>query len=259
MTNFKKNVDHPFGLKRPQSISGKRGLQRFIRMRINRPLGEFISYFLTSFLGAKNALKVKLFLFSFRFKLFGIDSSLWLGRGLGKMLYSKILWVNPNDINFVIKEGIVPYIESGDWDLKASEFKLHPTVIDMFVDNKEYTETQQYKYMISMLNSGKQPYWCKNIKDIDQYFIDLQGAYNGIKIEGYKDQSMLKQPDYQSLNEHYPNEIIVSVDRKGNYLHERGGSHRLSIAKVLNISRIPIVVIRLHSNCINNKQNIMQL
>ena len=234
-------------------------MRRFVRMRINRPLGEFLSSFLVAFLGVKNALKVKLFLFNVRLKLFGIDSSLWPGRKLSEVLYSKILWVNPNDINFVIKEGVVPYIESGDWDLKVSKFELHPTVIDMFVDNKEYTETQQYKYMVSMLNSGKQPYWCKNIKDIDQYFIDLQYAYDGIKMEGYKDQSKLKQPSYQSSNEHYPNEIIVSVDRKGNYLHERGGSHRLSIAKVLNIGKIPIVVIRLHSSYINNKQNIVQL
>ena len=35
-------------------------------------------------------------------------------------------------------------------------------------------------------------------------------------------------------------------DRNGKYLHERGGSHRLSMAKILNMPLVPVVIIRKH-------------
>ena len=45
----------------------------------------------------------------------------------------------------------------------------------------------------------------------------------------------------------YPNEILVSVDCNGRMYLERGGTHRLSIAKVLNISSVWVSVIRRHA------------
>ena len=42
------------------------------------------------------------------------------------------------------------------------------------------------------------------------------------------------------------NELRVSIDRDGNYMLQNSGSHRLAIAKLLKLKKIPVVVARIH-------------
>jgi len=209
----------------------------------------FIDYPLNILLGPKKTQKLYFDFFKFRCKnnLFFKKRNLWIGKTTLQNVH-KVTYVDPNKINHVAEQkGTSFYIESGDWDLKETELLIHPTMKELFVNKIPYQETQQYKNMqkfVKAKNYGK-CYWCRTQGEIDNYFKKLISAYHSIKKDGYKTQEELKKED---KNGHYDkiNEIRVSIDRKGNYILENAGSHRLSIAKLLKLKKVPVIVVRIH-------------
>lgn len=208
-----------------------------------------IDYPLNVILGHEKTQKIYFDFFKFRCKhnLFFKKRNLWIGKTTIQYVH-KVIYVDPNKINYVAEQkGTSFYIQSGDWDLKERKLQIHPTIKELFVDKISYQETQQYKNMqkfVKAKNYGK-CYWCRTQGDIDNYFKKLISAYHNIKKEGYKTQEELKKED---KNRHYDriNEIRVSIDRKGNYILENAGSHRLSIAKLLKLNKVPVIVVRIH-------------
>lgn len=200
---------------------------------------------------------LKIFRLRCKYNLFlGKERCLWLGKHLGLYAY-KTIYINPKEIKYQLKGGIVPYIQSGDWDLKKKPFRLHDTIKEIYVDNIPLKETKQYRRMKTAIENkdwGK-AYWCRSQSELDNHFKILADALSDIKNGKYLSQSELSQ-DIQNMKKelYYPNEILVSIDRDGNYLHEKGGSHRLSMARICNLSRIPIVVIRKHYEYVKNQE-----
>jgi len=183
---------------------------------------------------------------------------LWLGKSLSDEVLETI-YISPAEINYVIKEGIVPYIQSGDWDLKKKKFEPNTTIKELFIDSIPVKETTQYKEMLKKIKSKEKAYWCKSEADVERYFKILLKTCTDIRNNRY-----LSQKELQGFVEHewegrYANEILVSIDRDGNYLHEKGGSHRLSMAKICNTEKIPVVVIRKHYNYIKSHEKRLKL
>ena len=77
---------------------------------------EYSSCALSIFLGHEPAWKICLAVYKFRCKhgLLGNGRSLWVGKSLRNCAY-KTAYINPAEVNHVIKGGIVPYIQDGDW------------------------------------------------------------------------------------------------------------------------------------------------
>ena len=209
-----------------------------------------IDYPLNVLLGSEKTKKLYFNFFRFRLKhnLFFKDRNLWIGKTTLQNIH-KVIYVDSNKINYIAEQkGTSFYIQSGDWDLKERELPIHPTIKELFVDNILYKKTQQYQDMQKAIKNedyGKS-YWCRTQGDIDNYFKKLILAYHTIKKEGYKTQKELKKENKSNENYNKMNEIRVSIDRKGNYILENAGSHRLAIAKLLKLKRIPIIIIRIH-------------
>ncbi|MDQ2049463.1 hypothetical protein RBH26_03095 [Natronolimnohabitans sp. A-GB9] len=84
---------------------------------------------------------------------------------------------------------------------------------------------------------------------------EIDRLYHRIRTEGYKSQRQLLEdaPDaaWSGLNDAmHPlaNEIAVDIGRNGELLWNMCGQHRLAIAKVLEIDRIPVQVFRRHKD-----------
>ena len=208
-----------------------------------------IDYPLNIIFGPEKTQKLYFSFFKFRCKhnLFFNKRNLWIGKTTLQNVH-KVTYADPNKINYVAEQkGTSFYIQSGDWDLKERKLQIHPTIKEIFIDKVPYQETQQYKNMQEAIKNkdyGK-GYWCRTQEDIDNYFKKLILAYHSIKKDGYKTQEELRKED---KTRHYDkiNEIRVSIDRKGNYILENTGSHRLAIAKLLKIRKIPVIVVRMH-------------
>jgi hypothetical protein len=232
---------------------------RVIHIKLSIGIRNFITSLLCKLLGERMAYEIILSFFNFKckFNLFlGKDKCLWIRKALINYAVETI-FIDPKDIKYQIKGGIVPYIQSGDWDLMKEPFKLHDTVKEIFIYNIPLEETAQYLRMKTAIENkdwGK-AYWCRSQSELDNHFKILADALSDIKNGKYLSQSELSQ-DIQNMKKelYYPNEILVSIDRDGNYLHEKGGSHRLSMATICNLSRIPVVVIRKHYEYVKNQE-----
>ncbi|MCQ4262829.1 hypothetical protein [Stutzerimonas stutzeri] len=132
-------------------------------------------------------------------------------------------------------------------DIALARSAIVETVRLMFLEGKNYKDTPQYEVMLKAVLSGpataKQlgDYWCRTIKDIDVYFQSLEQAYRRISTEGYKTQAQLTG-EGSALGMKKDDEIKLYVDRSGELILGGGGTHRLCIAKSLELSSIPGIV-----------------
>ncbi|MCK5706697.1 MAG: hypothetical protein KAI43_03510 [Candidatus Aureabacteria bacterium] len=236
---------------------------KIIYIKLPKIIRDYSTYIFCKLLGERLvfSLVFSVFKFKCKYNLFlGKERCLWLGKHLSLHVL-KTIYMNPNEIKYQSKGGIVPYIQSGDWDLKKKPFKLHDTIKEIYEDNIPLKETAQYKRMKAAVEDKDwgNAYWCRSQNELDNHFKILTDALSDIKNGKYLSQNELSQDIQNKKKElYYPNEILVSIDRDGNYLHEKGGSHRLSMAKICNLSRIPVVVIRKHYEYVKNKECFQQ-
>ena len=176
---------------------------------------------------------------------------------LANHIHLNIVWVDPSEIKFQIKDGDVPFVQNGDWDKNKAPFILNDAIDELYVKFPPLSieDTQQYKLMISQIEQGLTIRGCSNKNDVLKYFKDLDILFCSLELGKYLTQNELGDHVNIPDDSRYPNEIIVSIDRFGNYLHERGGSHRLSIAKVLKLPKVPVIIIRKHLNIFIKENN----
>ena len=175
--------------------------------------------------------------------------------------HSHILWLNTDSelcrpsISEVrvekflfLQKRIVGSIKSGDWDTKRTKFEdqiYYISFNERFLKNKKWEETKYYKLFNKMLQEGKplrgffvswSSFKKKKLKEWEQ-------LYNYIKKHGYKSQDKLKNNKLRKVYkiDDSSNEIEVAVSRKGEILFV-DARHRLSIAKILGIKKIPVIV-----------------
>lgn len=166
----------------------------------------------------------------------------WCCWPTGQVHY-QVMRVNPLDITHEIKDGIVPLKDNTKFWRRARVFQPHKAVVDMFAHGIHYTDTDQYRAMIAKIDAGSRAYWCESREDVNRYFIELTETYDSMKRCGYR-----RSEDRTYLSEDwcgtYPNEILVSIDGQKKMYLERGGTHRLSIARLLELREVYVAVIR---------------
>ena len=153
------------------------------------------------------------------------------------------------------------FVWKGNWDVDAiaplsrARPEVYSAVYDIFVNNKSYTLTRQYREMIYavdlyLLGKTDNPaafgaYWCRSHEDVGEYFGKLIRAYHSIKEEGYRSQKeiALMRPD-DSRGE--SDEIQIVIGRFGELILANGGTHRTLIAKILSIPTVPVRIMAVH-------------
>ncbi len=146
------------------------------------------------------------------------------------------------------------FIMKGDWDISdkidIEKYILNDTfmkaVHDIFASKKRYQQTDQFIEMIEIVNSNNPKNWkargCKNISDVHNYFEKLNKIFLDIKKNGFQTQIELG-------SDRKNNEIQLYIDRNGDVCKFQGqGHHRLAIAFVLNLDKIPCRIISVHHN-----------
>jgi hypothetical protein len=181
----------------------------------------------------------------------------------------RIIYVDPSKIEYIandvffdvkIKESIVL---SGNWDTenltKIEDFIIFRSLKDMFIENKEWKETDLYKFIRDQIDS-KDYRWtwgCKNLRDLEERGKYLHSLYRSIKENGLVDHNVCINKNLISVAGHLENDdIMIAIDRNGMPLFIQNGSHRLCMAKILGIKKIPVKVYLRHQKW-NNKKKII--
>jgi len=178
----------------------------------------------------------------------------------------KILHVSPAEINYLSLDrfaySVDPFKNTGksipgDWDLSNKTFENNATcayknnsatiyeAIELrFKKGVEWNDTPFIQDVINAVKDKKKIWHkCQTMKDIQLRCRKMEELYSSIKYEGYirQEETMhtdVKNPEY--FRRKY-DEIVVNIGRDGTLLFV-GGQHRLSMAKILGIPKVPVRV-----------------
>lgn len=173
---------------------------------------------------------------------------------------SKTVWINPKMIRYKFKKkyGIFRYtckILDGDWDLAENLIEFDQSRIfkafqELFIKNKEWQYIEDYQYQMKKIKDGLIVHGCQSEEDLQNRFQQLDLLYHEIKTYGFSSQEKTaKQKNILGKNSRisiYKNDISCAVGRNGDLIFH-SGNHRPSIAKLLDLEKIPIYIIFRHS------------
>lgn len=178
--------------------------------------------------------------------------------------FDKIYWINPHLIEFHtdlesvessdIEDRVFNMdkdkgkILDGDWDLSTYRFvdldiyKAFNVVIN---DYFSWQDTKFYQNKLKDIESGRVMWRCNSKSDFDKRCIFLSSLIESIRKNGYHLNSNCYIEGEKKGTRGYFEEITVNIGRDGRYLFQ-DGRHRLSIALLLGIKKIPIKVLVRH-------------
>lgn len=173
----------------------------------------------------------------------------------------KILWVDPEQITYDVSHTDLPRrfgrVCGGSWDLSARKFADRQTCRSLqshFVDGVPWEDTPYYQRKYERLKAGKPTRGCSSIDDVPDYFESIDRLYDRIAENGYRTQQELytdRPSETKEKNLDAPvttmNEIGVSIGRDGEFYRHYRGVHRLAIAKIIGIDRVPVQILVRHS------------
>lgn len=159
----------------------------------------------------------------------------------------KVCMVSPQRIEYCsLREFSIYHFKGrvigGNWDHLEKRFEdldTYHALRQVCLDGKDWTETIFYQRIIGKLDRSEILWDCRNRTEFDQRCKDIETLYQNIKSEGYKSQReiMLSQKDYDPRN--LEDEVTVCIGRNGDLLFSNS-AHRLAIAKLLGIQKIPV-------------------
>lgn len=191
----------------------------------------------------------------------------------------KIIYVDPDKIQGITgrkdalhKRSSIGEVRDGDWDKKNKSnwytadkddpsyirFKgkcfedtiFFQSIRNHYINGVEWYDTEMYQIMSDMQKKDK----IKN--DIE----NIENIYNSVKSEGYKTQKELNREGirlrdgFGFIGERV-NEICVDIGRDGELLFV-DSKHRLAVSKILNLNRVPVIVLVRHREWMNYRDRI---
>lgn len=163
-----------------------------------------------------------------------------------------LLWVDPKKI-MKVGVGWGKYkkynkrfkIVRGNWDLNTMPFEhldVYQAFKLRFIHGLKWEDTSYYKSFLDRISKGEKLYGIINKEELTKRLENLDDLFENIRKYGYKMQQQLLGDRY---NPYFIDEVSVRISRYGEFLFE-DGRHRLAIAKILGLKKIPILVTRRH-------------
>jgi len=166
-------------------------------------------------------------------------------------------------LNFKGKDTVE--IIDGDWDIENLRYFdndiKHISYIMHFIEGLDWKDTPYYKREKMLYLDGESRIVYNSIDDLDLKYKYLDNLYEKIKKEGFKTQKEIIESegiksDYGRGRLH-DDDITVAIGRNGEIIF-LDGRHRLNIAKILNLKKVPVRVLVIHPKLIlklKNKNN----
>ena len=142
-------------------------------------------------------------------------------------------------------------VASGDWDLDGIPIQeyghFYSILKQRVVNGLDYHKIPEFIENLERIKRGETPDNCSSEEQYHAKYVRFEHLCKKIKSEGYKIQKELGYQTKKELRTGHPfNEILVQVGRRGNLLLEKG-MHRLAIAQLLKLQRVPVIITRRHA------------
>jgi len=155
-------------------------------------------------------------------------------------------------------------IITGNWDILDSKFEnlyWYKGFKERIIDGKDWANTDFYNYVLSRIKrneefrkDSRKSFWKYRSKaDWDERIKRMESLYQDIKKNGYKANKEI----YLGANViKAEDEITVNIGRKGDLLFN-DGLHRLCIAKLLKLRKIPVKIVVRHPNWVDFRSQLI--
>lgn len=145
-------------------------------------------------------------------------------------------------------------VVGGDWDLIEDRFeKRHvPRAIrQRFVEGREWTETPLPDHVHDQVDRFGDA-WGYAEDAVSHRCGEVEALYRAMQAQGYLTQNELAARAREDAGPGPPpvpalGEITVDIGRRGHLCWRGNGQHRLAIARVLGIDRVPVLIARRHT------------
>ncbi len=164
----------------------------------------------------------------------------------------EVIYVNPEKVVFAMKKEYNVFnfkgrVLGGDWDkdvIKFEDLDFFRSFRKRIQKSIPWKETEYYKRVAKQIEKGIFKWSCKTVGDFDKRCGEWDKLYLKIKKDGYKEGW-------------HEDEITVNIGRNGELIFNNG-RHRLTFAKLLRISKIPVKVTVRHKKWVAFKKEILE-
>ncbi|WP_254838773.1 hypothetical protein [Natronomonas marina] len=131
-------------------------------------------------------------------------------------------------------------VMSGDWDdldVRFADLRIYRGIREYAEHGTPLTDTEFFSRTAEEIDDGNRPWGCASVEALEERCRYVESLYERVRHEGYRSQ--------RELGKHPVDEVNVNVGRRGDLLFN-DGRHRLAIAKVLDVDRIPVRILVVH-------------
>ncbi|WP_124328279.1 hypothetical protein [Desulfonema ishimotonii] len=144
-------------------------------------------------------------------------------------------------------------VYDGNWDTypcRFSDLKVFKALERRIRHGAAWEDTAFYHQILGQIESGEHLWGCENRSDWDARCCYLDVMIRSIRDEGYK---LMNKRTF-----HGGEEVTVNVGRHGQFLFQ-DGRHRLAIARILGIEKIPVRILVRHRQWQTMRENLTAL
>lgn len=168
-----------------------------------------------------------------------------------------VVWVPLEDVVLETREKHrFPHLRfcwPGDWDRVFTRplcrlegpndpdspfFSDFDTIKKVFLDAAPLGDVTEYAAMLEAVREGGSPRGCRSEAEIEAYFQSLKQVSESIRCHGYKSSTQLGGLERD--------EVSVWITREGKLVYGGWANHRLALATLHGVGRIPVSILGSH-------------
>ncbi len=167
---------------------------------------------------------------------------------------TRLIEVDPDRLTHSVLESIPPYpqwgrVVDGQWDHDSEQFTDRAVVRGIrqrFDEGVPWRETALFDAYLDQLDRFGNAWGYSSLAAFESRAREIEALYQSLREQGYRRQHELDASLRRDRVAVLTGEINVDVGRNGELYWRSYGQHRLAIAQLLDIERVPIVVHRRH-------------
>lgn len=130
----------------------------------------------------------------------------------------------------------------GDWDkggIPFSELRAYQAIKQRIETNTAWRDTAYFKESLGDIEAGRALWGCSSAEELDARFAYIDQLIDSIRAHGVLPSAQVSK--IQDPSGRQSDEVEVNIGRNGELLFQ-DGRHRLAVAQLLGIQRIPVRV-----------------
>ena len=167
-----------------------------------------------------------------------------------------LITVNPTEVEEYLSPRFGPQsyvfdIKDGDWDRTRpkpiKEYDMYRAFENHFTRGVPWEETEFYQRILDQIESGKTKWGCTSEAQFQEVCQKFDALHDSILEYGFLSMEELHEQGLASDRPVHANEVCVAIGRDGTLFSDEG-RHRLFLAKVLRLNKIPARVLVRHES-----------